>query len=756
MWWRALLLLFFLSLPTPQGLFAQVTTIPVRGGEHDAYTRLVIQIPEDNTWRVTSDGSRAQIIVSGPPVIFDLSQTFARIPRTRLRDLQPVEGGLQLSLACVCEIRASEDIPQFLVIDIFGSAGGVGLAPLSTLRPRPRSIAQQPDTALPGTEARRAGRNLARSLRDVPPDPGPGLALTLAQLFPSRLPDMAPPTVQESENPGGPTPRAAMIEVLTHSLARHVSSGVLESTSAFRGSDEPPDATVPLPGGATAMAHFQMTADRQDTETAQGRDDTCPDPGLIDFIAQHESADAPSMARLLQRLHTEFDIIDPATVVALAQQFLAMGFGAEARMVLSILETPTAASAVLRQISFLLDLSPPEHSDHLAGLATCGKMGVLWAFLAQPEADALTKAGLDLLVQAVGALPAHLRLHLGPVIVKRLVAHRLLDHASMIRDALDRLGQSPTPELTLARTSLDLTTAPADRTAQIEAGLSPENSDATLIFLMERRLTEDEPVEAKLITLAQTRLPALRHSPEGQEVARLLTLAEARNGNFATAFDLLTGREAGFDPPLRAALRTAVLSSLAKDAEDADFVTFVFAQTPWDDQSLPQTTRQALAERLRGLGFEQQAALLEAIDADSLTDADPAQRLDASPDLDLDSNSVLKPDPGTRMADRDDVLQRIFRDSPEDDASVTRARAAVESLSREDDIQPRDAPAGSGGSQAETVLSDLEDRPSMGQPEPETRLSPGAAPLAQGRAALDESAALRARLEAMLSGNDED
>ena len=750
MCWRALFLNLSLALATPQGLLAQVSTIPVRGGEHDAYTRLVIQIPEDNTWRVTSDGPFAELLLSGPPVVFDLSQTFARIPRTRLRDLQPIETGLELSLACACEIRASEDIPQFLVIDIIGNAAGISLAPATS--PRPRSRARLPDAALRTTEARRAGRDLARSLRNVQAGPDSAGALTLAQLFPQ--PDLSPPTVQEGAAPGGLTPRAAMIEVLAQTLARQVSSGVLESTPGFRAPDDPQGAAAEsaLTETANAIAHFQITDARQDSETTRGRDTTCPNPALLGFETPDDSAHALRRTQLLRRLHTEFDHIDPATVMALAQQFIFMGFGAEARLVLSMLDTPDAASAVLRQISFLVDLSPPENPDHLAGLAECGKMGVLWAFLVQPEADTPPSAHLDLLVQAVNSLPAHLRLHLGPQIVKRLVAHQLLEHARMITDALERVVQTPTPDLTLAQTSLELAAAPAERAPQIEAALSPDQSDESLIFLLKRRLNDTAPVEEELIAHAQTLLPALCGSPEGQELAQLLTLAEARNGNFAAAFDLLAGHDAGLEP----ALRTTVLSRLVQDAEDSDFVTLVFAQSPWNDLTLPVTTRNALEQRLRDLGFEHQAALLQAVAADTTTDPSALRSAGTSRAPVAASAATPTPERSARLNDSDD-LPRLDREIQESDAELARARAAVEALRLNDDEQQRDAPTSPVSLQATPVPPEMQDdRLSVLEDLPETRPLPNAAPLTHGRAALDESAALRARLEAMLAGGDPD
>ncbi|MFU8899216.1 MAG: hypothetical protein ACNA7L_10010, partial [Roseinatronobacter sp.] len=100
--------------------FAQTTPVHVRAGEHSDYTRLILQLPEENQWQFTHDTGAARLGISGPPVEFDLTQTFSRIPRTRLRDIRISQGGLDLTIICDCDIRVQQDIPPFLIIDIVG------------------------------------------------------------------------------------------------------------------------------------------------------------------------------------------------------------------------------------------------------------------------------------------------------------------------------------------------------------------------------------------------------------------------------------------------------------------------------------------------------------------------------------------------------------------------------------------------------------------------------------------------------------
>lgn len=740
MMWRIVLLFLFWLGPLP-GL-AQVSTIPVRGGEHDAYTRIVIQIPEDNTWRVTTEGSSATVQFSGPPIIFDLSQTFARIPRSRLRDVAPIDAGLLLTLACLCEVRASEDIPQFLVIDIIGHGADIARAPSTAPRPRARPVSLASDAEAHIEAARSAGREVARVMRSDQPELRATGPLTLAQLFPDTRNDASDRSTAQGN---APFPRAEMVATLAQTLARNVSVGVLEGGQDFRAPETPASGELPNRPFAAALAQIRMTDTPRNADSAADPDRVCPSPELLELPYPGDAGPQADHARLIREVHGEFDRIDPTAVIALARHYLAKGFGAEARMTLVLLDPTSEVSLPLREISFLLDLSRPENPQRLLALTECGMMGAFWAFLAQDEAIRPEQAQLDLVVQAISALPAHLRLHLGPGIIKRLVQHEFLDHARMIRDALDRVTETPTPELALAATQIALSNVPAENPRRIEAGLSPEGSDSTLIFLLEHHLAEAAPIEAEIIALAQSRLPVLRRSDDGRTLAELLIKALARNGAFAEAFALLDDRTKDLEDDRAAQLRTEVLAGLVQAAADAEFVTSVFAQRPWEDMDLPTPTRAALAQRLRGLGFSLQAALLEAA-GNAPDGANERQTPPYNPET-----AWTRTPPGIAAPVELLLNQGNAGFVPEQaqisesDPVIARDRAAVAAT--------RDT-APENGSGVPTAVATL-DRPA---PIPEQRQieAPRAplstdAPLAQGRALLDETAALRERLSTLLS-----
>lgn len=94
---------------------ASATTLPVQGGEHADFTRLVVPLPDGADWDLQVMGQQAILRIDGAD--FDTSRTFDKIPRDRLESTAVTEGSLTLGLACDCVLRRSI-VDRHLVIDI--------------------------------------------------------------------------------------------------------------------------------------------------------------------------------------------------------------------------------------------------------------------------------------------------------------------------------------------------------------------------------------------------------------------------------------------------------------------------------------------------------------------------------------------------------------------------------------------------------------------------------------------------------------
>ena len=104
--WLVLAVGTLCSLAAP----TRAETARVTGGEHEDFTRIVIQARDSQDWRFgrTIDGYELQL---GDDVTdFDLSRAFEKIRRTRLNAVSrdPETGRLRLSMACACHAVAFE------------------------------------------------------------------------------------------------------------------------------------------------------------------------------------------------------------------------------------------------------------------------------------------------------------------------------------------------------------------------------------------------------------------------------------------------------------------------------------------------------------------------------------------------------------------------------------------------------------------------------------------------------------------------
>ena len=741
---------------------AQTTTVPVRSGEHADFTRLVIQIPEENSWRVSTSAMQARLLIEGPPLRFDISQSFARIPRTRLRSLDASENLLDLQLACACEIRAYEDIPQFLVIDILGASQPENRAMPETTRPPPRPAHLLRDPATGTPVSRRAGILLAQDKRALPADRSGPVSLTLLGVLGGDHADRLP--AQEAGQPASdmPTPATVTAE-LGQIIARTVAQGVLLPADQDTGTRNPgsdaagQDRVLPL---SDLDAHLSLPgiAGASDRTAAGGMTDPfCLKLAQLTRTDLYSDPAIPAHPQTVSALYNELDMLDRAATIALAFDYISLGFGAEARLVASLLGPDDPLSAPIRAVAEIVDDDDAAPAA-IAGLGDCGPAGSIWAFLGAPAAAAADETRFESVFQGFDSLPRPLRLHLGPRLVHKFLAAGMTSEAHRVRAATERVSDVKGKEMQLANVALALAEAPPpEQVRRLEASLSPEISDDMLRFLLDRREAEHAPVEPDLVALAENRLIALRGTPQGQQLAELTIRAMARNGDFHAAFALAGSDITSLSAQARDKLRDDLLEMLSDQATDADFVILVFEERPWDQSALSLARAQQLAERLTSLGFDEQAALLQHHSGQR----SGSEAAEQGPGTEAASGTENSPDFATARSTAEDpertALPTGSADAPQRPAGPV-ADPAAESdgaLAQQSDtatgndataVPPRtDAPA-----PAQTDPAAVQDD-RAGQPE----VTPTPGVLDQSRALLSESSDFRSRLQMLLDESTE-
>lgn len=129
------ILLFFVAMLTCCGA-VHANPISVRSGEHPTFTRLVMPLPENSSWKIENQVGRSTLILDNFSHGFDLTFAFDIIPRTRLSELVGEESELVMQLNCDCQVNAFVEENGFLVVDI--SDG-----PDFILLPEPENLSSQ-------------------------------------------------------------------------------------------------------------------------------------------------------------------------------------------------------------------------------------------------------------------------------------------------------------------------------------------------------------------------------------------------------------------------------------------------------------------------------------------------------------------------------------------------------------------------------------------------------------------------------------
>lgn len=580
---RALLIVLVLSLAAP----AIAQTVPVRSGAHDGFDRLVIDLPRRLGYRIEPRQGGAVLVFDTQDLRFDLSTVFTRIDRARLGALAAPGGQtrLRLDLACDCALRSFWHGDAMLVIDIADPPP-----------PAPRPAALPALTApSPATEA------LATRL-----DPA------LAQHAPADLAPRAPP----------PPDLDRMRSVLVWQLGRAASQGLVTAAPEARQLHRvAPPPTTPAPAPLTAdtppavpenpialRAQTSMDRDvmgRRAPAAPSRADPTCPAPELLDVPAWGDPDGLPTgMGRLYRALYGEFDAINPPAAQDLARLYIHLGFGAEARQILSLVDAESAGIRLLQDLAHLVDQEPLTENAALREATDCGEPTVFWALLARGPIDAALTFDHAALQRSFAALPEGLRRALGPGLVRHLVAVGHVDTADQLQRMIDRVAVPGEAATALARADLAAHGAEPDPAALAEVSRSNSSHAAEALALaIESALVRGAPVTVDQAQLAGAYALELRDTSLGDRLAVAHVAALAAAGAFdeaAAEFDRLAPGPAH---PLARAMAESLLREATRAADDLTFLRYVLSDRFLPPGAMTDALAAAIARRLLEAGF---------------------------------------------------------------------------------------------------------------------------------------------------------
>ncbi len=586
---------------------AMAETFRVRSGEHEGFTRLVIDFREREDWVFGRVDGGFEFRPFREDIGYQLGRVYDKIGRKRISEVTDLgQGRLFVAVDCHCHAVTSALADGKVVIDIAsGPAPQPGVGADAVLPPIEMHAAREAGF----TEEEPAVSVQAEAARPVVVSDRAGLPLTFPRAGGEKLP-LAPGPVAEGPAPDPDTSGQATLAetddretriartetVLLEQIARAAAQGLLEADmseieASVAGARPQTPAAAPRPAIApprppvTRRGHIAVETgvdravaggNRKSGETAEG--EACMDPAYFQIADWGgEVANGANIGAYRSHIVGEFDIADSEHVTALARNYVYITFGAEAKALLRQYPGSVERADLLFAMAEIMDDGHSTQAETLVEQMGCDGATALWATLAQRELHPGQTINRDAVTLAFGALPPHLRRHLGPDLADKLLAAGDRDTAELIRAAIDRAGAAADADAGLLSARFD---AEDGRIEQAEETLDavlatgdPVLPEA-LLQRVETTLAAGGAVPDDIIVL----LDGMAFQFRGTDLQRQMTdagiRARASISDFAAAFDQLeTAQDEGLFTAERAvALRGRLFERLTQDAATPDFL----------------------------------------------------------------------------------------------------------------------------------------------------------------------------------------
>jgi len=701
---------------------ASASPILVRSGEHDGFTRLVMEYGAAIDWQVgrTDDGYELRIAKQTPD--YDFTEAFKLIGKSRLAGIwiDPATKALRLGVACACHAIPFEFRPGIIVIDLRdgpppkGSSFELPISGETSSKPSPSPAASGYDWTQLAVAAVKSSNQ-----------PQSSSAATLAPM-PSSEPDL--------QN---------LRQTLLQQLSRGAAQGVVDMVEiAPKGKTEPEQGRADLPTARISLGEMAGLDVRSETSASPPLDDdgqACiPADSLALATWGDETPVSEQLAAATAGLIGEFDKPVPAALERAIKLYLYIGFGAEARQLMQAFPTASPDKAIWESLAKLVD-GESDPNSAFNGQLSCDTPAALWAILAMsnlPKGDAING---DAAYLAFSALPVALRRQLGPVLADKFLAIDEAGLAAKVQSAILRAPGDAGPDASLLAAEIAMSEGqPSTAEAQLQNMVDDPGpgTPAAVIGIVEARAAQNLPVTPDMVTALEAIVQERSGGQDEHSALRALVLAKAAASDFGGALA---------DIPKAPLVEPDVWRILSLLGTDDALLTYAVTLPKQNKPQTDAATRSRLAKRLLDLGMADSALMW--LPDESQADPNLLARIHLQRH---DGRSALRVLTGLKTPDAM-ALQASALQQLGDEAAAARVFATMGDSASElrslghaeawDEISKR------GDDSWKSVASVLENAPEN-LPAAEGTL---AGPLAKGKQLVDDSANTRAAVAALLA-----
>lgn len=626
-------ILFFMALFPETGLSQ---TSVVRGGEHAGFTRLVFSGDFSDGWKLERLPEGYQFKSSNHQIDWNLAQAFDRIGRERIKYLKDIgEGKLLIAVSKASYAEAFMLNDGKIVIDIKdGKENTLNDAEDPNLPFGPMDLPEE-----------RRPPELARL----------GLPLTLGKAPEMQFDPSGNSTKGGAASANGAQTAAATItsptveqrsfaetqSLLLDELARAAAQGLIQAqVPEFGHETEPPAApernedrehvavtTAIKPvfleeKDASFGGHLfvQTSVDRAAPEREvigdkAGAAASCFEKSLLDVPSWGK---APSVGLELGRYRSEvFDTVgavNSSAVTDLAKYELFLTFGAEAIALIERFPSDFSQPDLLIAIGQIMDNGRASLAPILVDQMSCDGETALWATLAQPALQEGQNINTDAVILAFGALPAHLRKHLGPELAAKFLAINDIETAARLKNGIERSLSEPTPEYQLLDAKMEIAAGHLSRASEKLGALVTDDTNVlpeALMTSVETTLAAGKSVAPDITALMESVAVENENGLNASRLNAAIVGALASDGDFDSAFRRAfdVGVHNAVPDEKEKVIRSDLFEKLAVNASDSDFIRLLVPRMNAAIDLRPKV-RRLLAARLIDLGFAGKAKVL--------------------------------------------------------------------------------------------------------------------------------------------------
>ena len=590
---------------------AHANQATVRSGEQIGFTRIIVEFQELPEWKSERVGSNLMIDLSGATTTFDLSRAFRLINRDRVSDIRVTPDGLELDIACDCEVTVSQVAPTALAADVkprASSASPVAMDIMTTM------TSPAIDTSNPGLSTI-SNTSTDQTSRETPAkieEPAQEDAFDISMPLPiTREPiSLGPLELLLQDREGGQA-----VALIGEQLSRAAAQGLVDVQEDTGQRQNRPTlsglAQLPERSNLSIATGIDRAINPELDRIPPTQNGTvCIHNSQVDVNAWGDVSDPSLLGKYRAAAIEESGGIDPKGAKALARLYLSMGFGAEAQVVAAFVDKKDRE--IIMALADIMDRGRTDETV-LEGQIFCKGKVALWAMLAKPITTEDQPTSTEEILATFSALPPHLRTHLGPTLSERFRQLGLSEQSRNAINAMTRGGKvSNESDLATARLDLDSNNAETARETLSELSLGTDTTaaEALLELLMdaERRGMAPNP------DWVTEDAPSLVRAVEGTDIAAELNLAGLRGRIALEMYDSFRAKlvedTPGLDRESRSLLARMALEKAVGTSSDTEFVKAEIGLSRLiEPKELETNLRLALAERLRKVGIPKRSKL---------------------------------------------------------------------------------------------------------------------------------------------------